>query len=136
MKISEVMQKDIVSANIEMSVGKLGKLFVDKQIGCAPVVSGEGEPMGIVSKTDLIRALSDRAEQGLMAFSDPTIKVWEIMSSKLLKVEKDEDVGSVARKMREEHVHRVLVYDGSELVGLATAFDMLEALVESPDIPL
>ncbi len=134
MKISEVMQKEIVSATIEMSVGDVGRLFVSKQIGCAPVISSDGELMGIASKSDLIRALSERSDQGLLAFSDPTIKIWEIMSSKVLKVEAAEDVGSVARKMRDAHVHRVLVYDGGELVGLATAFDMLEALGESPDV--
>jgi predicted transcriptional regulator len=135
MKISEVMQKEIVSANIEMSVGKVGQLFVSKKIGCAPVLSADGELMGIVSKSDLIESLAERTDQGLMTFSDPTIKIWEIMSSKLLKVEADEDVESVARKMRDAHVHRVLVYDGGELVGLATAFDMLEALADRASEP-
>jgi CBS domain-containing protein len=32
--------------------------------------------------------------------------------------------------MRDAHVHRVLVYDGGELVGLATAFDLLEAVAD------
>ena len=135
MKISEVMQKEIVSANIEMSVGKVGQLFVSKKIGCAPVLSAEGELMGIVSKSDLIESMAERGDQGLMAFSDPTVKIWEIMSSNLLKVESDEEVESVARKMRDAHVHRVLVYEGGELVGLATAFDMLEALATHASAP-
>jgi CBS domain-containing protein len=131
MKISEVMQREVISANIDMSVQAVGRLLASHGISGTPVLSSEGEVKGIVTRSDLIRALAERSDEGLMIFSDPTVKVWEIMTQKVLKVDAEDDLHSVASKMRDEHVHRVLVYDGGELVGIATSFDLVCAFADS-----
>jgi CBS domain-containing protein len=130
MKISEVMQREVISANIDMSVQEVGRLLASEGIGGAPILSSDGQVKGIISRSDLINALAERSDEGLMIFSDPTVKVWEIMTQKVLKVEADDDLQSVAQKMRDDHVHRVLVYDGGELVGIATSFDLVCAFAD------
>ena len=57
-KISEIMSKNIVSVNYDDDLAKAGKLLLDKNINGAGVLSGHGNIIGIISKTDIIKALA------------------------------------------------------------------------------
>lgn len=56
--------------------------------------------------------------------------VAEVMSRKLLSVDSNDDVRSAARAMTEAGVHRLLVQDGRELVGVLSASDIVRAVAE------
>jgi CBS domain-containing protein len=55
--------------------------------------------------------------------------VRETMTSSVISVRPEATVQEVARTLRENRVHRVLVADQGRLVGIITAFDLI-ALVE------
>jgi CBS domain-containing protein len=54
------------------------------------------------------------------------------MTRELVTVRPDAPVAEVARVMREQRVHRVLVIDDLQLVGVLTTFDLLRAFFEIP----
>ncbi len=53
--VRNIMQTNVVTADPEMSVYDLSKLFAEYDITGAPVVDVEGEVLGVVSMTDVIR---------------------------------------------------------------------------------
>jgi CBS-domain-containing membrane protein len=53
--ISEVMTRDVLCVRTDVSVEALTALFLDRKIGALPVVDGDGHPIGVVTKTDLVR---------------------------------------------------------------------------------
>ena len=57
-KIDEIMSKNIVSVNYDDDLIKAAKLLLEKNINGVAVLSGHGNIIGIISKTDIVRALA------------------------------------------------------------------------------
>ena len=53
------------------------------------------------------------------------------MTREVVAVSPHAPIGEVAETMREQHVHRVLVIENRELLGVLTTFDLLRAFVRS-----
>ncbi|MDX1441085.1 MAG: CBS domain-containing protein [Nitrosopumilaceae archaeon] len=57
-KASEVMNKEIHSIRYDEDLANAGKLLLDKNINGAGVLSNSGNLIGIISKTDIVKALA------------------------------------------------------------------------------
>lgn len=58
-KVQDVMSKDIVSVNYDDDdLAKTSFLLLDKNINGSGVLSGNGRLIGIISKTDIVKALA------------------------------------------------------------------------------
>jgi CBS domain-containing protein len=75
-----------------------------------------------------VRALSDENGRNLSDFAEADLTVEDVMTHHVLTVRPDDDVREAARQMIDGHVHRLLVCDGDEVVGIITTFDLLRAL--------
>ncbi len=58
MKASEIMSKNILSVNYDDDLAQTGQLLIDKKINGAGVLSKNGNLIGIISKTDIVKALA------------------------------------------------------------------------------
>jgi CBS domain-containing protein len=94
------------------------RLLQRNKVSAIPVVDSEGQPVGIVSATDLVASLK------------PESPVSAIMTEKVYTVPQYDDVSIAARIMRNHKIHRVVVTHEQKVVGVISAFDLLE-LVES-----
>lgn len=136
---SDLMTTDLVTVRPDMSLLHVQHLFVALQIGGAPVVDGRGHVVGVISSNDLMRA----ADQVCDADIDPTprgndglperlsaLSVRDVATPDAVWVAPDAAVAYVAKLMRTEGIHRVLVGAPPRLDGILTAFDLLAALEE------
>lgn len=57
-KIDEIMKTSIISVDYDDDLAKTGRLLLDKNINGAGVLSGHGSIVGIISKTDIVKALA------------------------------------------------------------------------------
>jgi CBS domain-containing protein len=57
-KVDDIMSKDIVSVNYDDDLAKTGKMLLEKNINGAGVLSGHGNIIGIISKTDIVKAVA------------------------------------------------------------------------------
>ena len=57
-KIKDVMSSEIITVNYDDDLAKAAKLLLEKNINGAAVLSGHGSIIGIISKTDIIKALA------------------------------------------------------------------------------
>ena len=144
----DIMQTHVVTVARETSIADAIRLFVEEDIGGAPVVDEDGILCGVVSARDLLRAVAEEhdspaggteyfredrefpAREGgsdLEDFQDRLGErtVGEVMTESCLTVGPDTPVDALARLFREHRVHRLLVVDGRTLAGIVTTFDLL-----------
>lgn len=126
--VGSLMESNVRTVSSELPVSSLEEFLLGEEIGGAPVVDEDGQLRGIVSKTDIVRHLTEDAEfTSIEAFGDVT--VGEIMTEDVVTVGIDESVAKVARTMVASRVHRVVVIDDeSTLRGILTTFDLLKLL--------
>ena len=65
----DVMTKEVVSVGTGATLAQAARLMLERQIGCLPVLSGEGWLVGLVTESDLLRAayLDEQEEDEVMA---------------------------------------------------------------------
>ena len=63
--VRDIMRTELVTVGPDMSVHDLSRLLADNGISGAPVVGVEGEVLGVVSMTDVIRLTAVEADVGV-----------------------------------------------------------------------
>jgi CBS domain-containing protein len=143
------MQTQVVTVNPSLSLVELELLLEREGVSGMPVVDGT-ELCGVVSRTDLIRALANAegsAEATLAYYREvagaapgptsavrmaseqvATSLVRDIMTTEILAVSGDRPVREVAQMMLAREVHRLLVTEEGRLLGLLTTFDLVRAI--------
>lgn len=58
-------------------------------------------------------------------------EVSEVMSRKLVALPPDAPVSAAARRMVDDHIHRVLVMDGDKLVGVVSTMDIVRSVANA-----
>ena len=115
--VADLMSNSVITAEPHQSTEHVRQLLENNNISSIPVVDSDGQPVGIVSATDLAHDLKAGAP------------VSGIMTSKVYVVPKYEDASIAARIMRNHNIHHVVVTHEKKVVGMLSAFDLLE-LVE------
>jgi CBS domain-containing protein len=115
--LSRVMRTDVITIAPSASLRDVRELLLDHGISGAPVVDTEGRPLGMVSKTDLLRC-----EIGSANAKD-------IMTPLTVSLGADSTVAHAAALMVHEGIHRIVVVgaDG-RVTGLVTPLDILRAM--------
>jgi CBS domain-containing protein len=131
MQIGEVMQREVLAVSCDLSLLELEQILSERGISGAPVVSDTGGLMGIVSTTDVLRKLTSILESRSRSLREAlaSVRLYEIMTPQVLAVGPGEEVESVAGKMSEARVHRVIVTsDSGEILGIVTSLDLVRVL--------
>jgi CBS domain-containing protein len=127
MLVQDVMQKGILSVSPELGLADFEQMLTSEDISGAPVMGSDDRLVGIASKTDIVRALSEQAGARADELA-PELTVEDIMTSDVVTAGPSEPVQDVARRMIDGRLHRVLVVEDGEVVGIVTTFDLLEAV--------
>jgi CBS domain-containing protein len=146
LRAKDVMTAEPVCVGPDATVVELARLLDENEISGAPVVDQDGVVIGIVSKTDLVRRASqgsgdlppaflfetlfEQGEEESPAAADvpsvPDLRVEDFMTEDPLMVAPDIAAATVAHRMFEQRVHRVIVVDEEKRpVGIITSLDLL-----------
>jgi CBS domain-containing protein len=140
------MQREVVTLRAETSARDAERTFAEHRISGAPVIDDAGRVLGVLSQSDLARLEARRPsaastgaffsdvdeyrELAALPAAQSLVRVDTLMRRDVLSVEPDATLQEAARRMREHHVHRLLVVEGGELRGVVSAFDLLVAVAE------
>lgn len=111
------MRQPVHTAQPHQHVKDVRKLMAKHRVSALPVVNTDGEPVGMVTATDLLQEHPDGAP------------VKGIMSEPVYTVPRYDGPHVAARIMRNHHIHHVVVTEGNKAVGIVSAYDLLR-LVE------
>ena len=150
----DLMQTRVVTVSHDAPLHSVQRVFVEEGIHGAPVVDQEGHVLGVITSMDVLRAAADERDSASPAAPtyfrydlDLHSFDWErapgdlreriagttagdVMTTELVTVGPDAPVAVVARTLRQNGVHRVLVVDDGELLGIVSAMDLV-GLLES-----
>lgn len=117
MKARELMIKDIVTLNEDVSVHYAARMMNEHRIGCL-VALDNGEIVGILTERDLLKRV-------LEACRNPkTTKVSEIMTREVIVGHPDMQIVEATRLMFENKVKKLPIVEDHRLVGLITLTDI------------
>ena len=128
MKAGELCNRNVITAEPDMSIQQAAELMRDHHVGGLVVVretEGRVEPAGIVTDRDIVVELIAKG------ISIDEVTVGDIMSFALLKVGEDDSIFECAQRMRSRGVRRVpvITYNGA-LAGILALDDILSLLGE------
>lgn len=152
MRVREVMNPDVMTVADDMTTDELLKFLNEREISGAPVVDGQGHLVGVVSMTDITRTLAEpddfpapRAgfyadaangasleDFGQRYVEERAVTVRDVMTPVVHHVPAGASVADAARIMIAERIHRLVVTQGKEPVGMITSMDLLRVVAEQP----
>jgi len=153
MKCSDIMKRGVFKLYPEDSLIKAIELFFKEGISGAPVVDEEDALLGIISETDVLRAVfkvgrgfrlvfpsshllglsvEEGSIEGVEELKEEIkrIRVDEVMTSKVHTVGPDDDVEKALDIMVSRGVNRVPVMEGKKVIGIITRKEVLKILKE------
>lgn len=145
----DVMQTHVISVDADKPLVDVHHLFLEEEIDGAPVVDDSGQVQGVITVRDLLRALEaepDAVDEtdymqeyielpGIFSSVSAEFRerlashtVADFMTKSVVSVAPEASLGEVARTLRSNRIHRVLVLEKGMLVGLITTFDLISVL--------
>jgi predicted transcriptional regulator len=149
--VRDLMSPDIMTVADEMATDELARYLIEREISGAPVVDSQGHIIGVVSMTDIGRStaeasdvessrrsgfyrdvvadftLDDSAESYV---DERPATVRDVMTPVIHQVPVTASVAEAARIMVDHHIHRLVVTQGREPVGIITSMDVLKMVAE------
>lgn len=122
-KVNEVMTRDLICFSPQVSMQEVLEVFRQKRISGAPIISSNGELIGIISMEDLIRCLID---------SDLESSIEKYMTFKLVTILPTDSVVEASKKFVATNFGRLPVVDKNQkLVGMITKGDINRGLLKA-----
>ena len=133
--IAEAMAHYVTCARADVAIDTLTALLLDADIGAVPVVDAEGFPIGIVSKTDLLRdhwengdteEVTDEVVDGVHLTARAPKTVRDLMMPIAFTLREDDPLSRAAAVMATERVHHLpIVSADGRVVGMLSALDFV-----------
>lgn len=151
-----VMTEPVISVSPEASLLDVLRLFFEEDIHAVPVVGDQGQLIGVISSSDLLRAQESERDparamtdymKAMFDFSFPDwsenledfqdrlgqITVAEVMTRTYVSVPSDEPVADVARQLRENQIHHVWVEHEGQVCGVVSTLDLMPVIEQAAD---
>jgi CBS domain-containing protein len=148
MKANEIMNRNVITVNQEMTVDEVVKILLDNKISGVPVLDEAGKVIGIVSETDLIYREKNLHTPSFISILQGIVflestkdlehqvkkmaayKVKDVMTKNVITVSGEADLNSVVDIIIDQKVNRVPVIDHEgKLVGIITRSDILKHII-------
>ena len=119
--LSERMLTDVKVISMRCTLRETADRLVDHQIGILIVVGENGEPVGIVSERDLIRAIT----QFDSGFVDKP--VGDIMTRSVITCGPHDSIYDVLSTMKANKIRHIPIIDAGELANIVSIRDLTQA---------
>jgi CBS domain-containing protein len=150
MKAREVMTRNVAVVNTDTPTRHVARLLLEHRISAVPVVDASGVPVGMVSEGDLVgggaSTREERRDWWLEMLAEGTTlspayrqfveaadrPVHQVMSTPLVSVGEETEIGEIARLLETHHIKRVPVLRAGRIVGIVSRTDLLRVAFPAP----
>jgi len=138
--VVKVMTRNVICIRSDLTINELIMTLFENGISGAPVVDARGRPLGVVSKTDLLRdsyekveATEDKSARHIRGDAEDRstskVGVEDLMSKSLCSLPESATIAEAAALMALEGVRRIPILDAADqVVGIICASDILSWL--------
>lgn len=145
--VSEVMTRSVICVHADVSIESVLQFLLTKQLTAVPVVDHAGQPIGVLSKTDLLNELVQRGETreesppvrlqtkdgyslelgpGFHVESLDRTTAGDVMTPLVFSVPETATLSEASALMAYEGVHRLVVVSrDNKVVGIVSSMDVL-----------
>ena len=128
--VADVMTMDPITVAADAPVEVAEQLLASYRISGLPVVDGDGQLVGVVSRTDLLLDGGPLMTQVLRGRVSG-LRVGELMSRPAVTASLTATIVEAARIMREQRVHRVVIVDEQAVpIGVLSAMDFVTLIAD------
>lgn len=144
----DIMTRGAVTVPHTSTVAEAAALLEEEAIHGAPVVNSYGKVIGVVSRTDIARHLSESLEDASEGASRSVLEaliskrlaednevieglsspIQEAMSPNPVTAGPDATAGELAELMHREGIQRVFIVNEDRLIGVVSASDLMQVL--------
>jgi CBS domain-containing protein len=147
----DLMERHVISVSPSAPLLDVQRLFAEEGIGGAPVVDEMSTLIGVITSSDLLRAIEEEHDtvaaqadyfRDLLPYSSPDWssssedfqdrlaerRVEEVMTTRVLTVGPEATAAEVAHDLRTHQVHRLFVVQDGRLIGIISTFDLLRVV--------
>jgi len=118
MQVRDIMTTAYETIPAGDSIYHAALIMRDEDVGMLPVVNEDGSLLGAVTDRDIV-------VRGLAEGREPDALVEEVMTPGIICCDAGDDLHTLARKMEQNQVRRVIVVDGKNtVVGVISLGDM------------
>jgi CBS domain-containing protein len=145
-KVADVMTREVITVTPETSLRDLAKVLLERNINGVPVVNEDGDVLGVVCESDLIRrdkplhiptvfVILDsviplenpwRLEDEFKRITATTVE--EIYSKPAKTIAPDADISEAALLMSDKKYYTLPVVEAGRLVGILGKGDLLRSM--------
>ncbi|HHO47367.1 MAG TPA: CBS domain-containing protein [Desulfobacteraceae bacterium] len=145
----DIMTREVITVNENLSVRELARIFADNRISGAPVVDDQGNLVGVVTESDLIDQAKKVHIPTVMAFFDSFVflenpdrlekdlkkmaasTVGDVCSREVVTVENEAPLEEIATIMAEKNRHTLPVMEKGRMVGVIGKSDIIRTLAQN-----
>ena len=121
MKVSELMNSNVVSLRPDDTVAHAATLLARHNIGALPVCAPDGRLRGMVTDRDIVLRC-------VAAEEDPErTRVSEIMTRRVISVGAQEQANTATELMAREQIRRLPVEENGKVIGMVSLGDFAKA---------
>lgn len=140
------MTREVFAVGPGTSLETAARLFAQKRIHGAPVVDNSGEVVGVISVADLADPDRDYSDEGGHSIYFSLSNGWasvvsgsvdtypgcvsDVMTRNVLTIQSDLTIEDAAARMLDLGVHRLLVLENNEMVGILSVVDIVRGLLD------
>jgi len=144
MKAKDVMTRNVISIAPDMTVLQAARLMLQHHISGLPVIDKAGKLVGVLSEGDFLRRQETRTERRRSRWLEFLMgpgrsaaeythshgsKISEVMTDEVRTVGEDTPLEDIVELMERYRIKRVPVLRGSEVVGIVTRSNLMQAMV-------
>lgn len=123
---ADLMRGELVSLRDDATVAEVVATLTERGLSACPVVDEAGQPVGVVSKADILIHDREQPKQARDAQSSDAMLVRDIMTPAVFSVPLGMPAAEVVQQMVELKVHQLFVVDpAGVLIGVISALDVL-----------
>ena len=124
LRVQDVMEHSVWTVEPAMKASAVVHLLAERRIGSVPVVENGRTLVGLIGEFDLLRVLDQGGDLGRVEAKD-------IMTTDVITTTEESLIGDVIHLLKEQHLIRVPVVRGRQLVGIVARQDLLFGYVRA-----
>ena len=140
MFVKEIMTKNVITVSPDASLKDVGEILKEKRISGVPVVDKDGDIVGIITLTDMLRILDqiykwremERKVSGLKLSEmfekeKSEAKARDIMTKNVVTLDENKTIEDVMGMMFDRKIHTIPITKEGKLLGVVGKRDLLSA---------